>query len=124
MSRSLFIGLAAIAGVAVAPMAMADEGAIVVSSPRVQDGGAKGANPGLEVVSQVAVPTHDLDLRTDYGRSVLDHRVEFAARQVCARLDEATPASGIDTPQETRDCRIEVRKSAQAQVRAAHLAAG
>jgi UrcA family protein len=123
MSRSLFIGLAAIASVAVAPMAMADEGAIVVSGPRVQSSGeAKvGVNPTMALVSQVTVPTHDLDLRTQYGRSVLDHRVKLAAAEVCSRIDDLTPVYGLgpNRSSESRDCRLEAQKSASSQVRAA-----
>jgi UrcA family protein len=128
MSRSLFIGLAAIAGVAVAPMAMADEGAIIVSGPRVQNSGeAKvGVHPTRALVSQVTVPTHDLDLRTNYGRSVLDHRVKLAAAEVCSRLDDLTPVYGLGPSrnEESAECRLDAQKSAHLQVRAAHWAAG
>jgi UrcA family protein len=123
MSRSLLVGFAAMAGIALAPMAIAQDGSIVVSGPRVQSSGeAKvGVHPPRVLISQVSVDTHDLDLRTAYGRDVLDHRVKLAAREVCSRIDELTPVYGLgpDAAQESRDCRIEAEKSAYAQVRAA-----
>jgi UrcA family protein len=127
MSRSLLIGFAAIAGVTIAPIAMAQDGAIVVSGPRYENvEGAKGVHPQRMLVANVSVPTHDLDLRTDYGRDVLDHRVEMAAREVCAHIDYLEPASGpgANPISASQDCRLQAKKSAMAQMRAAIWAAG
>ena len=127
MSRSLLIGFAAIAGVTMAPIAMAQDGAIVVSGPRYEStDGARGVNPQRMLVANISVPTHDLDLRTDYGRDVLDHRVEMAAREVCADIDALEPAGGPGASQlsASQDCRVQARKSALTQVYAAIWAAG
>jgi UrcA family protein len=128
MSRSLIIGLAAIAGVAVAPMAVAQDDTIVVSGPQVRSSGeAKvGVRQPTMLISQVSVATHDLDLRTKYGRSVLDHRVKLAAAEVCHRIDALHPANGVgaNPADKSRDCRLEAQKSAHSQVRAAYWAAG
>lgn len=128
MSRSYLIGIAAIAGVAMTPMAMAQDGTITVQAPRVvvADPGAKGVHPPQALVAEVAVQTRDLDLRTAYGRDVLDHRVKMAAREVCSRIDELyrTGGPGANPSIDSRDCRIEAARSAQLQVRGAHWAAG
>lgn len=130
MSRSLLVGAAAFAAVALVPQmpAMAqDDAAITVrvpQGPRVSQP-KNTVHPQRQLVAQVTVPTYDLDLRTAYGRYELDRRVKAAAAQVCDRIDEIDPAIGLGGPtSDSRDCRYRALRTAQADARAAVWAAG
>ena len=46
-------------------------------------------------MANVVVDTSDLNLRTAYGRSVLDSRIRLAADLACDRLDEIDPPVGV-----------------------------
>lgn len=129
MSRSLVTSIGALAAFALVPPVVAQDasGEIVVSGPRLENSGERiGSQPTKMLVSQVSVPTHDLDLRTSYGRSVLDHRVKVAAAEVCYHIDQRSEPSGLvgNPLLEARDCRIEAARSAKVQVSAARWAAG
>ncbi len=125
MSRSLLAAAATIAlatfGPQVPAMAQADAGtAITVRAPAIdnRDQSKYGVHPPMQLVSNVIVETGDLDLRTSYGRAVLDARVRLAADEACDRLDAIEPSSGIGPLNpDTGDCRHLAMKSAERQVR-------
>jgi hypothetical protein len=123
MSRSLLIGAAAFAAVALVPHtpAMAqDDASITVrapQSPRVSQP-KNTVHPQRQLVAQVSVPTYDLDWRTAYGRYVLDNRVRAAADQVCDRLDAIDSGVGLSGPTtESLDCRAKAARTARAETR-------
>lgn len=122
MSRSLFIGAAAFAAVALVPNApaLAQDNSITVrapQSPRVSQP-KNTVHPQRQLVAQITVATHDLDLRTAYGRYVLDSRVRAAADQVCDRLDAIDSGIGLSGPtNESRDCRGNALRTARADTR-------
>ena len=91
--------------------------AITVTAPHARrvGRGTSGAPIMEQSVSQ-AVSYDDLDLRTADGRDALFDRVDLAARDACATLDEAFPVinSGLVVPS---DCRADARRRAASQVR-------
>ena len=101
MSRLIIAGVAAIAAATLAPQApvMAQNGesassTITVTAPGVRQMRTdnKSTRPDRMVVAQAVVYTNDLDLRTQYGRDVLDSRVRVAAEQTCDQLDRVAPS--------------------------------
>ena len=129
MSRSILSGAAAIAAAALVsglPASAQESAGIVVSAPsgRIVEQPRTGAQPRRLLVSNVVVYTGDLDLRTAYGRSVLDQRVRVAADEACDRLDsmEATGFGSHMNP-DSGDCRHLARKNAEPRVRTAVMLA-
>ncbi len=125
MSRSLLPAAATIALAAFVPQSPAvgqtnADTAITVRAPDAdnRDQSKYGVHPPRELVTNVIVETGDLDLRTSYGRAVLDARVRLAADEACDRLDAIEPSSGIGPLNpDTGDCRHLAMKSAERQVR-------
>jgi len=133
MFRSILAGAATIAVAAFVPHlpAIAQESvspAITVTAPAIRNAGepANGVQQRKQFVANVAVDTRDLDLRTAYGRAVLDARIRLAADAACDRLDEIDPPTGIGSPMshDSGDCRHLAVKSALPQMRSAIRAAG
>jgi UrcA family protein len=131
MSRSILAAAATIGLAAFVPhlpaMAQDNSPAITVRAPAIDNRGQPkyGVHPPMQLVSNVIVETGDLDLRTAYGRAVLDARVRLAADQACDRLDDIEPSTGVGplTP-DSGDCRHLAMKSAERQVRFAIALAG
>jgi UrcA family protein len=93
-----------------------DSSDIVVTAPHSYrvGRGEDGAPIYLREASQ-AVDYSDLDLRTRWGRDELYSRVDAAARDACAALDDAY---GVADPSLTdpSDCRADAKRRAQDQV--------
>jgi UrcA family protein len=131
MSRSVLAGAALAAAAAFVPQtpAMAQDSAgIVVTAPAIRnaDESRLGAQPRMRLVSNVRVYTGDLDLRTAYGRAVLDARVKLAADTACDRLDQIEPPTGVGAAlnPDNGDCRHLAAKSALPQMRVAIASSG
>ena len=130
MPRTILAAGAAIAIAAFVPQspAIAQQGAgIVVSVPGVHSAAepSDGVQQRKRLVSQVVVDTNDLDLRTAYGRAVLDSRIELAADAACDRLDRIDPPVGPAGWISDKDnCRHLAAKRAEPQISAAIRAAG
>ena len=129
MSRSLLASAATIALAAFVPQlpAAAQSGpSITVTSPitRSEQQPWTGVEPRYEVASHVTVYTDDLDLRTEYGRAVLDARIKLAADQACDTLDRIETAGvGAAMNPDSGDCRHLAAKNAVPQRRAAVILA-
>lgn len=130
MPRSILAGAAVIAMAAFIPQlpAMArDSAAIVVSTPAIRDAGrpGDGVQQRKRLVANVVVDTSDLDLRTSYGRAVLDGRIRLAADAACDQLDEIDPPVGPGgwIP-DKGNCRHLAAKKAEPRMWAAIRAAG
>ena len=105
MSRPIFLGAAALAATALAPLAPAhaeapgydaDRAAITIFAPRVQEEpDSDGIGTTRTLTASSAVYIDDLDLQTRAGRDELKQRVEVAAEETCAWLDDLYP---LDTP--------------------------
>ncbi len=126
MSRSILPGAVAIAAAALVthtPAMAQSDAAITVSAPtlRAGDQPKNSANPRMQFVANVRVATHDLDLRTEYGRDLLDQRVRLAADVACDRIDAIEPPTGVGASlnPDIGDCRHLAVKRAQPQVRTA-----
>jgi UrcA family protein len=125
MTRSILIGVAAVATAAVMPLtpAIAQPGDIVVSvpAPHRAEKGWNGVHPRMQLAANVWVETRDLDLRTEYGRDVLTQRVRYAADVACDRIDQIEPPTGVGAMMnpDTGDCRHLAAKSAEPQMVAA-----
>ena len=133
MTRTLLSGAAAVIVAALVPTVPATaqqsaSEAITVRAPvkREREPSAQGVNPRMQLVSQVAVDVSDLDLRTGYGRAVLDARVRLAADEACDLLDAIDPPAGVGASMnpDGGDCRHLAAKNAHADVRRAIWAAG
>ena len=130
MPRSILAGATAIAVAAFIPQlpATAQESAgIVVSAPAIRDARepSNGVQQRKQFVAKVVVDTSDLDLRSAYGRAVLDARIELAADAACDRLDEIDPPVGPGgwNP-DMGDCRHLAAKKAEPRMWAAIRADG
>src|SRR5688500_13480667 len=131
MSRSVLAGAALAAGavfVPQIPVAAQDNAGIVVTAPAIRnaDESRLGARPRMRLASTIRVYTGDLDLRTVYGRAVLDARVKLAADAACDRLDQIEPPTGVGAAlnPDLGDCRHLAAKSALPQMRIAIAASG
>lgn len=129
MFRSILVGAATVAVAAFVPQlpALAQnaaDSAITVSAPAVRSAGspADGVQQRRQLVATVAVHTGDLDLRTEYGRAMLDARILLAAEVACDRLDRIDPPSSLS--RESSDCRHLAARSARPQIARAVLASG
>src|SRR5262245_20798873 len=117
MSRLILAGTATIALAALVPQvpAMAQGSpAITVTAPTPRAAGraGNGISPRAMLVSNVFVETSDLDLRTTYGRTVLDNRVRAAADLACDRLDAVESTGfGAEMNPDAGDCRHLARKN-------------
>jgi UrcA family protein len=90
--------------------------AITVTGPHSRRVGRSAS--GAPIVMHEAAQTvdySDLDLRTSMDRERLNFRIDVAAHEACAVLDDAFP-TGLDTMPEPRDCRADAVRRAQAQV--------
>jgi UrcA family protein len=131
MLRSILAGTATIAVAAFVPQlpVIAQEGAtsaITVSAPasRVVGQPVDGVQQRTQLIANVTVEIHDLDLRTDHGRAVLDARIQHAAEVACERLDQIDPPVGAGGGSRDNDCRHLAVRSAELQRDAAIRAAG
>lgn len=128
MTRSILACTAAVSAALLVPQPAAAEyrdGSITVSAPRLPRAEPKdGVRQPLYLVSQVSVETRDLNLRSEYGRDLLDRRVRIAAAQACDDLDLETAGVGANLAAASQDCRLRAVKDAQPQVRAAIWANG
>jgi len=120
MSRSIIAGAAIMAAAALAPAmpAQAQSNAIIVSAPTVRNEGrpVDGVQQRQLLRTNVSVYTGDLNLRTSYGRAVLDARIRLAADTACDRLDEIDPPFGYGGWDfDKGDCRHLAVKNAQFQ---------
>ena len=103
------------------------DNAITVTGPTARSTGepANGVQQRMRLTSVVSVDFADLDLRTEYGRWVLDQRLRIAADEACDQLDAIEPPSGMGGGSVDYDaCRSLAIKSAMPQMRRAILAAG
>ncbi|MBO0749656.1 MAG: hypothetical protein J2O44_04380 [Porphyrobacter sp.] len=122
MSRSILAAAAAVVAM-LAPQApaLAQRGGIVIIAPRApnRDEPKYNVHPSTRIFSQSFVPTGDLNLRTGYGRYVLDRRMRLAADAACNRLDLIEPSSGVGSElnPDKQDCRFRAYKLAQEQAR-------
>lgn len=110
MSRSIIAAVAGIAAAALIPQtpAVAQDPGIIVAAPRVPGAWVpKNTVRRQEVIrAHVWVPTADLDLRTDYGRYVLDRRLRLAADEACDELrGEVSSGVGSMMNPDPQDCR-------------------
>lgn len=114
-----------VSAAAQAGMAVDDSRAsITVTAPRMrQTGRGTSGAPIQTITTQSVVYTDDLNLRTRAGKDELAARIDAAAREACAWLDEVYPMTNpaTTTPQ---NCRADAVKQAQAQVTAAVTRAG
>jgi UrcA family protein len=130
MSRSILVAAATAAVTAAMPQApaAAQNPSIIVSAPAIRGAGepANGAHQRLQLVTDVTVDYTDLDLRTAYGRTVLDQRMRIAADAACDRLDSIDPPTGIGASMNADwgDCRQLAFRKAEPQMRRAIVAAG
>ena len=130
MSRSMLFVAATAAAAALTPQtpAAAQEPGIVVIAPRAprSDEPMYSVQPSTRLYSHVFVPTADLNLRTGYGRFVLDRRMRLAADAACNRLDMIEPSSGVGSAMnlDKEDCRFRAYKLAQRRARYLIWAAG
>jgi UrcA family protein len=128
MSRTLLAGAAAVAAAALMQQAPATaqnrvNPEITVEAPVLRGPGqpGDGVHPAMRLATRVAVHTGDLDLRTAYGRAVLDARVRLAADAACDRIDAIAPPVGLGAMMnpDFGDCRhIAMRKAEPAMRRA------
>jgi UrcA family protein len=130
MSRSI-LAVAVLCGVAVvvpqAPAASQADTAITVTGPKRGTTGepANGVRQRTRVTTSVSVDFADLDLRTDYGRWVLDQRLRIAADAACDRIDDIDPPGGPGGGSlDTGNCRSIALRDAMPQARRAILDAG
>ena len=127
MSRSILAAATIAVALAVpqAPVASREAAAITVTGPTVRNTGepADGVRQRTRAMADVTVDIADLDLRSDYGRWVLDQRVRIAADAACDRIDAIDPPSGMGAA-DYGDCRSLAMRRAEPQVRRAILAAG
>ena len=130
MSRSLLAAAATIALTALVPQlpaAAQSDPSITVTSPisRSTQQPRTGVEPRMQIASHVTVYTGDLDLRTEYGRAVLDARIRLAADEACDTLDQIEPAIGVGAAMDpdSGDCRHLAAKNAAPQRRAAAILA-
>jgi len=128
MSRKTLAAAVAAATLAIpqAP-ALAQDSSITVSGPGARAAGipADGVGQRTQLVADVKVYHADLDLRTDYGRDVLEQRVRIAADAACDRIDAIDPpvgAGGLDP--DAGDCRQIAMRHAESEMRRAISAAG
>jgi len=111
MSRSILAVAVTAAAAALMPQmpAAAQEPGIVVAAPRVPAPWQPKNTVRRDTVmrAQVWVPTADLDLRTRYGRAMLDYRARLAADQACYQLRLIEPSSGVGSMMnpDPQDCR-------------------
>ena len=134
MSRSILAGAAIVAAAALippAPAAAQGNASIIVSAPAVRSADRNAGqprnsvHPQRELVANVVVDTSDLNLRTAYGRSVLDSRIRLAADLACDRLDEIDPPVGVGGwSHDMGDCRHLAVQRAQFERWAAIRASG
>lgn len=129
MSRSLLAtaALAAAFTLSHAPAAAQGGTAITVTGPKVGTIGepAIGVRQRTAVTTAVLVEVADLDLRTDYGRWVLDQRLRIAADAACDRIDDIDPPGGPGGgAMDAGNCRSIALRNAMPQARRAILAAG
>lgn len=98
MSRSIFAAAAAIAATALIPQTpAAAQPGITVTAPQVRGAWMPKSAVRRPTVLQahVWVPTADLDLRTRYGRVMLDYRMRVAANEACRRLELVAGSPGV-----------------------------
>ena len=129
MSRSLlaFAALGMAAAVPPAPAFAQGDSSITVTGPTARHAGepADGVRQRTRLISDVSVEFADLDLRTEYGRWVLNQRLRIAADEACDQLDAIDPPSGIGgAAVDEGDCRSVAFRSAMPQMRRAILASG
>lgn len=130
MPRSILAGIAATAMAACIPQWSATaQGSsdIVVSAPTARADGepSDGVQQRQRLAANVVVETGDLDLRTSYGRAILDARIRMAADAACDQLDRIDPPVGPGgwIP-DKGDCRHLAVKGAELQRWAAIRASG
>ena len=129
MSRTILTAAAAVAMAATVPHApaIAQEGAaITVTGPTMRNSGepASGVRQPVLISSSVTVDLADLDLRTEYGRWLLEQRLRLAADAACDELDAIDPPSGMSGGVAYGDCRSLAMRRAEPQLRRAIRAAG
>jgi len=100
MSRSILVGVAALAVTAAAPFASAlaqgdadraDGSSITVYSPLREETRRSGGTTERTLTSSASVYYDDLNLHTQWGRDQLDDRVKLAAERTCDYLDSLYP---------------------------------
>lgn len=130
MSRSI-LAAAVMVGAAIAvpqsPAASQDDAAITVTGPKRGTTGepANGVRQRSTVTTSVSVDHADLDLRTDYGRWVLQQRLRIAADAACDRIDAVDPPGGPGGGAlDDGNCRSIALRNAMPQARRAILDAG
>ncbi len=127
MSRSLLAAALLGAAVLAPQVAAADDASITVTGPKRGTTGepANGVRQRTSVTTSVSVDVADLDLRSDYGRWVLDQRLRVAADAACDRIDQIDPPGGPGGGAlDTGNCRSIALRSALPQARRAILASG
>ncbi len=128
MSRSILAAATITFAVAVpqAPAASQGDGSITVTGPSARPSGdpSNGVRQRTRLTSNVVVEFADLDLRSEYGRWILDQRIRVAADAACDELDAIDPPSGMSGGVAYDDCRSLAMRRAEPQKRRALLAAG
>lgn len=134
MSRSVLLATALIATAAFGPQAPAtaqDSASITVSVPSVHPAPRNAGqprnsvHPRLQAAANVVIGTADLDLRTAYGRNLLDRRIRVAADAACDQIDAIDPPVGLGGwIHDAGDCRHLAVRRAEPQRWAVIRAAG
>jgi UrcA family protein len=116
----MIFGAAAIAALAITPMATATAQDITVTGPRATIVPNSGSMMQLSVLTDSMVVNYsDLDLTTFEGRASLQKRVDWAARHVCNRLDDLNRDHVPLTGPQTDQCMIYSKAFTQPQVQRA-----
>src|SRR5689334_11196000 len=129
MSRSLLATAALAVALAVpqAPATSQSDSSITVIGAKVGTTGepANGVRQRTAVTTGVSVDFADLDLRSEYGRWVLEQRLRIAADAAWDRIDMIDPPGGPGGGSlDTGNCRSIALRDAMPQARRAILDAG
>jgi|GEM_PF-1287285 len=123
MSRSTLIAAAALAAIPLTPVlaevqaSQADPNSITVLAPYVESKKRDGTSTERRLTASSIVYIEDLNLRTAEGREELQERVQLAAEETCAWLDDLYP---LDSTSNGRaDCVRSAVRSAENQMQAA-----
>jgi UrcA family protein len=128
MFRSLLAAATAAAAIVLpqAPAASQGDASITVTGPSKRASGepAHGVRQRTTLTSNVTVEVADLDLRTEYGRWLLDQRIRIAADAACNELDALDSPSALGGGAVHDDCRSLAMRRSEPQMQRVLRAAG